>query len=243
MDIWKGEKNMTNPKYSIIIGCYNQRKYLFKLIESLSNQTYKNFEVIFCDDRSTDGTKEFFLAEPEFNFPHTYDRPFFKKYLSGMMNRGIKKAKGEYCLFIMGDSFPELNYLEILNEKIDKDTIVCGVRLQIDGKNAVDVDWRLVKNVIPQHEAIIMNSPFEVLTGNGLAIPTEALRKYGGWDSKIKGYGGDDNILIGKMYYHGLLCKSVPDLILYHNWHKSKIASEKYYDYSFKQLTKEQYAK
>ena len=243
MDIWKGEETMTDPKYSIIVGCYNQLKYLPKLIESLTKQTYQNFEVIFADDRSNDGTKEFFLAKPEFKFSHRYDRPFFKKYLSGMMNRGIKKTKGKYCVFIMGDSFPELNYLELLNDHINEDTIVCGVRVQVDGNKAADVDWRLSKGIIPQHEAIIMNLPYESLTGNGLTVPTDALRKYGGWAPKIKGYGGDDNILIAKMFYNGLLCKSVPDLILYHNWHKGQIANIKHQRYAHKQIIKEYYAK
>lgn len=234
---------MKNPKFSIIIGMYNQLQYLPKLIESLSNQSFKDFEVIFCDDKSTDGTKEFFNAEPEFQFEAKYKRPLFKKYLSGSMNMGIKEAKGDYCVFIMGDSFPELNYLEILNDHVDEEIIVCGIRVQIDGKRAVDVDWRIAKQSIPQHEAIIINEPYNALTGNGLTIPRSALLKYGGWDEHIKKYGGDDNLLIGKFYFKGYLCKSVPQLVLYHNWHKGQETPEDTSKYCEKVLTKLYYGR
>lgn len=234
---------MKNPKFSVIIGMYNQLQYLPRLIESLNNQSFKDFEVIFCDDKSRDGTKEFFHAGPEFQFEAKYKRPFFKKYLSGSMNMGIKEAKGDYCVFIMGDSFPETNYLELLNDHVNEETIVCGIRVQVDGERAVDVDWRIAKQSIPQHEAILTNEPFNALTGNGLTIPRSALIKYGGWDEHIKKYGGDDNLLIGKFYFKGYLCKSVPQLVLYHNWHKGQETPEDTSKYCEKVLTELYYGR
>ena len=232
MGIWKGNKNMNNPKFSIIIGMFNQLDNLPKLIESFNNQLFKDFEVIFCDDGSNDGTKEFFLAEPEFEFEYRYIRQRNKGNRSAKnINNGIKKAQGKYCVFIMGDSFPELNYLEILNEHVDEEIIVCGIRIQIDGKRAVDVDWRIAKGKIPQHDAIIINEPFNALTGNGLTIPTEAMRKYGMWDTKVKDYGGEDNLILMNLYFKGYICKSVPQLVLYHNWHKGKSTSSKNFKY------------
>lgn len=66
-------------KFSLIVGLYNHKKYLRKLIESLENQTYKNFEVIFVDDGSNDGTKEYFGLKPIFKFDYQYKRLWFKK--------------------------------------------------------------------------------------------------------------------------------------------------------------------
>ena len=126
----------------------------------------------------------------------------------------------------MADSFLETNYLELLDSKVNEQTIVCGIRIQVDGGKAVDVDYRLTKGLIPEHEAIIMKNVWNCLTGNGLCIPISALREYGGWDERIKGYGGDDSILIGKLFFKGFLCKSSPDLILYHNWHKGTMTGK-----------------
>lgn len=49
----KGHKNY---KIGIIIPNYNYEKWIDKCLSSISNQTYKNFEVIFCDDCSTDNS-------------------------------------------------------------------------------------------------------------------------------------------------------------------------------------------
>lgn len=47
-----------SPLISIIIPNYNHKKFLEKRIQSVLNQTYQNFEIIFLDDASTDGSKE-----------------------------------------------------------------------------------------------------------------------------------------------------------------------------------------
>ena len=43
---------------SIILNCYNGEKYLKHSLSSIKNQTYKNWELIFWDNRSTDNSKE-----------------------------------------------------------------------------------------------------------------------------------------------------------------------------------------
>ena len=43
---------------SIIINCHNGEKFLEKSIESVFNQTYKNWEIIFLDNLSSDKSKE-----------------------------------------------------------------------------------------------------------------------------------------------------------------------------------------
>ena len=53
------EKILKKPKVSIIITCFNLAKYLPDLIESIENQTYKNFEVIIVNDASFDETEEY----------------------------------------------------------------------------------------------------------------------------------------------------------------------------------------
>ena len=47
---------MKYPKVSILMNCYNGEKYLHHAIESVLFQTYKNWEIIFWDNRSTDNS-------------------------------------------------------------------------------------------------------------------------------------------------------------------------------------------
>ena len=50
-------KLINNPLVSIVINCYNGEKYLRKSIESILDQSYKNLELIFWDNHSTDQSR------------------------------------------------------------------------------------------------------------------------------------------------------------------------------------------
>ena len=49
---------MNRPLVSIIVNCFNGEKYLNQCIQSIINQTYKNFEIIFWDNNSTDESQK-----------------------------------------------------------------------------------------------------------------------------------------------------------------------------------------
>lgn len=46
------------PVLSVIMPCYNQAQYIEEAIESVINQTYRNWELIIIDDGSTDNSFE-----------------------------------------------------------------------------------------------------------------------------------------------------------------------------------------
>ena len=50
------------PLVSIIMNCYNGEKYLEDSLKSIINQTYKNWELIFWDNKSTDNSKKIFKS-------------------------------------------------------------------------------------------------------------------------------------------------------------------------------------
>ena len=52
-------RNKKFPLVSVIVNCYNGQKYLKDCLRSIVNQTYKNWELIFWDNFSTDQSKKF----------------------------------------------------------------------------------------------------------------------------------------------------------------------------------------
>lgn len=216
-------------KFSIIIGHHNQWQYLPQLAEALNNQIFRDFEIHFCDDGSTENfgknetiNRAFYLNLHPLLQQHTHiHRQAYKGMrLAKNVNQGIAKAQGEYCVFIMADSFPEHDYLAVFAQYAKPERVLNGVRYQvIDGKG-VDVDWRLKKQYIPPMNVVLPIKPFNMTTGNGLVVPTKAFRKLGMWNEKLEGYGGDDNELIARLYYNGYIIWSIVDAKLFHNWHK-----------------------
>lgn len=87
-------------KISIITINYNNAEGLQRTLESIKIQKYKNYELLLIDGNSTDNSVEIiekfgykYVSEPD-------NGPF------DAMNKGIKKATGDYCIFMnSGDSF------------------------------------------------------------------------------------------------------------------------------------------
>lgn len=91
------------PKISIITINYNNLEGLKKTVSSVLDQSWKDFEYIIIDGASTDGSVEY-IKENEDKMDSWVSEP--DKGVYQAMNKGIKKSKGEYLLFLnSGDHF------------------------------------------------------------------------------------------------------------------------------------------
>ena len=110
---------------SIIVPIYNAEKYLKKCIDSLVNQTKKEIEIILINDGSTDNTENIIKEYKDKRIK------YFKNENQGIgktRNFGIKKAKGNYIMFVDSDDYVELNACEELYKKAEKeksDLVIC----------------------------------------------------------------------------------------------------------------------
>ena len=91
------------PLVSIIINCFNGEKYLKKSIESILNQKYKNWEIIFWDNFSQDKSKEIFFSFKDKRLKYLKSKNFLKLYEA--RNRAIKKSRGDYICFLDVDDW------------------------------------------------------------------------------------------------------------------------------------------
>jgi len=97
---------------SIIIPTYNEEKYLPKLLQSIKEQNFSDYEIIVADADSTDNTGE--IAESYGCKVVTGGSP------AAGRNNGAKAARGEYLLFLDADVILTERYLEsALNEFIE----------------------------------------------------------------------------------------------------------------------------
>jgi len=86
------------PLISIIINCYNGEKYLNECLSSISNQTYKNYEVIFWDNNSTDNSKSLFLKNKDKRLKYYSDNKHVNLY--DARNKALNLVNGKYITFL-----------------------------------------------------------------------------------------------------------------------------------------------
>ena len=98
---------------SIIVPVYNTSKFIPQCVESILNQTYKDFEIILVNDGSTDNSKE--ICE-EYANKNECVRVINKKNggLISAWTEGTYQAKGDYVGYIDSDDYIEENYFEVL---------------------------------------------------------------------------------------------------------------------------------
>lgn len=115
--------NKINPKISIVTISYNSAKFIERTIQSVLSQTYSNTEYIIIDGGSTDGTKE--IIE-KYSSQLSYWCSEKDKGIYDAMNKGIKKATGEWINFMnSGDCFVSENVLaNVMSASIEDDICV-----------------------------------------------------------------------------------------------------------------------
>lgn len=104
-------------KFSIIVPVYNVEKYLDKCLNSILSNTYKNYEVIIVNDGTKDNSEQIInkYINKYKNIKYIKQK---NKGLSSARNEGVKKAIGDYLLFIDGDDYIESDMLDVLDKNL-----------------------------------------------------------------------------------------------------------------------------
>lgn len=111
-------------RYSIITVNYNNKEGLRKTIESVVHQTYRDFEFIVIDGGSTDGSIDILK---EYDQQINYWVSEKDSGIYNAMNKGIKKAIGDYLNFMnSGDCFYQNDVLETVNSKKSTADMIVG---------------------------------------------------------------------------------------------------------------------
>lgn len=149
---------MTNstPLISIIVPCYKQAQYLSECLQSVTDQTYQNWECIIVDDGSPDNTeniaKAWCIKDKRIKYLYKDNGG-----VSAARNAGIAIAQGEWILPLDADDKIASQYLELAVHVIEKDDkvgiIYCEAEFFGDKSGnwvleAYDFEKLLIKNQI-----------------------------------------------------------------------------------------------
>ena len=123
------------PKISIVLPTYNGEKYIQESIESIINQTFKDWELIIVNDCSNDDTSlivnEYIKKDNRIRVINNNEN----KKLPASLNVGFNNAKGEYYTWTSDDNLYKNIALEVMYDFLEKNKkyqMVCA------GMNYVD---------------------------------------------------------------------------------------------------------
>ena len=191
-----------DPKVSIIMGIYNCEKTLAEAIESILNQSFAGWELIICDDGSTDDS-----VGVVNKYQEVYPNKIFllknKKNmgLNFTLNHCLKYVKGEYVARMDGDDISLPNRLKEEVEFLDSHpeySIVSCPMIYFDDKG----DWGEGKAIeVPKIKDFVFHAPFHCHAP--AVIRKEAFFKVGGYTVDKRLLRFEDCNLWYKLYSEG----------------------------------------
>lgn len=175
---------------SIAMTTYNGEKYLLEQIDSILSQTIQEFELVICDDCSSDSTvailKEYAMKDSRIKF---FENEFNLGYLKNF-EKAIRLCSGEYIALSDQDDVWMSDHLEILYKAIigRKCSLVGGNSLLVDSNNN-DIGGKLINNgKFPksksEYEFLLLHR--NIFQGAALMFDREVLKRALPFPEKIK---------------------------------------------------------
>ena len=139
-----------SPEISVVMPVYNGENFLKEAIESILNQTYKDFEFLIVYDESTDGTLSI-IQEFQEKDARVVLINGDKEGISGALNKGIKKSRGKYIARLDADDISLATRFEkqIIHME-DSGVDICGGHSllinsngKINGLNVVPISHKM----------------------------------------------------------------------------------------------------
>lgn len=120
---------------SVVIPTYNSENYLERCLNSIFNQSYKNFKIILLDDASTDATYQI-IDTFQNNNNLTIIKNHKNQGVSHCRNKGLELVDTEYVFFLDSDDWIDLNCFQNAIAKFKEDTNIDMVTWEIKNSNS-----------------------------------------------------------------------------------------------------------
>lgn len=149
-------------RFDVIIPVHNSSAYLKKCLNSVLNQSYKNFRIIVIDDKSTDNSVEILRKYKE-KFPEiiTLIESKVNVKAAGARNLGLDLIEADYITFLDSDDTLDLNFFEKVNniiESYNPDIVVGDICFNCGG---VNLDFLGMKRNVTENSTLIKPSEFK----------------------------------------------------------------------------------
>lgn len=203
------------PKVSVIIACYNAEKYIDRCLESLLNQTYENFEIVICDDCSTDHSYDLLLLWQKKDQRIKVIRNNINSYAAATRNECFKKAAGDYYMIQDIDDASTPNRIErllcgFINNNVD--FVSSSVKLFENNPDEI-VGTMKMKKEYPTKNDLLWSVPF---FHPATMFSAQCIKSVGGYRVAKETRRMEDYDLFMRLYSNGFKGRNIQEeLYLY----------------------------
>jgi glycosyltransferase involved in cell wall biosynthesis len=188
--------NFQSPYISIIIPTYNSEKTLSKCLHSIIDQSFSAFEILIIDNRSVDSTLEIAKSynDERINFLSEEDAGIYSA-----MNKGIKKASGQWLYFMGSDDvlfdndvLRDIHSSTLHNGKTDViygNVFLKGAKKLYDGQTSL---FKLMHERNICHQAVF----YHTSVFSKLGSYNERYKLLADWDFNIRCFQHPDLIIV-----------------------------------------------
>ncbi len=217
--------NCMKPFFSIVIPTLNEEKYLSGLLNDLTQQKEKDFEVIIVDGKSDDQTvkkaKDF---ENKLKLKIIYSE---KRNLCFQRNLGARKSKGNYLIFLDADIRIHNNYLSTIKKAIEKESSLFLTTYHFNDSNKFDMFLTQIANYSLRLLKLINK---QAAPGYNFIILKDIFNKVGGFNEKAT--ISEDHNLSMRIQKAGVKIHIIPKKLL--KWSFRRIKKDGYIPILFK---------
>ena len=191
-----------NALISVLMGIYNCADTLEEAVDCIIDQTYKNWELIMCDDGSTDNTYNEALRIAGTDSRIRVIKNDCNKSLAPTLNHCLKYAKGEFIARMDGDDVCSPTRFEEELDFLNAHPEISFVSSDMELFDTEGVFKTIVYQPFPKAKRFIVASQF---CHAGVMIRAEALRAVGGYDESKKANRVEDYDLWINLYSNGYI--------------------------------------
>ena len=197
---------MTSPLVTVVVAVHNGERFLRPALESLYDQDYEPFEVVFVDDGSTDGSAAIARAFPGIRYVHQENQG-----LAAARNTGLSLARGQLLAYLDDDDLiPPYKLRRQAEYLVANPEVGCVLgRQEIMLEPGVDPpEWLTRDPVFGDLDGV----PFV-----SAMIRTQLLRDVGGFDPSFR--FAEDRDLFVRLRERGVRIEVIPEVLLYRRFH------------------------
>lgn len=211
---------MIENNVSIVMPSYNSAKFIEKSIDSVLNQTYKNWELLVIDDCSPDNSLELVKKYTQIDSRIRLITNEKNMGVAESRNRGLAEAKFSYVAFLDSDDVWDQNKLQI------------QVDFMIENKAAISFTQYYRINELDEKIGEVNKIPeqvhyFDLLKGNSIAMSTSMIDARIVEKIRFEKIGHEDYYFWLKSLKNGYLAKGINKKLVYYRVHSTSLSSNK----------------